>query len=114
MDFQSEKSFGKLRLRAFQPYHQTLCILRHVEDVKDNIRHLRHASTYIRILIIISWALFRESRNIDVLLKKHMVWKIVELFPKVPFQFMECVEIRREIPFSSSILHNLMGTYMYV
>ena len=21
MDFQSEKSFGKLRLRAFQPYH---------------------------------------------------------------------------------------------
>ena len=35
MDFQSEKSFGKLRLRAFQPYHQTLCILKHVEDVKD-------------------------------------------------------------------------------
>ena len=45
MDFQSEKSFGKLRLRAFQPYHQTLCILKHVEDVEDN---LRHASTYIR------------------------------------------------------------------
>ena len=36
MDFQSEKSFGKLRLRAFQPYHQTLCILKHVEDVEDN------------------------------------------------------------------------------
>ena len=35
MDFQSEKSFGKLRLRAFQPYHQILCILKHVEDVKD-------------------------------------------------------------------------------
>ena len=35
MDFQSEKSFRKLRLRAFQPYHQTLCILKHVEDVKD-------------------------------------------------------------------------------
>ena len=35
MDFQSEKSFGKLRLRAFQPYHQTLCILKHVEDVED-------------------------------------------------------------------------------
>ena len=31
MDFQSEKSFGKLRLRAFQPY---LCMLKHVEDVK--------------------------------------------------------------------------------
>ena len=24
MDFQSEKSFRKLRLRAFQPYHQIL------------------------------------------------------------------------------------------
>ena len=47
MDFQSEKSFGKLRLRAFQPYHQIPCILKHVEDVKDNLRHLRHASTYI-------------------------------------------------------------------
>ena len=31
MDFQSEKSFGKLRLRAFQPYHQILCISKHVE-----------------------------------------------------------------------------------
>ena len=47
MDFQSKKSFGKLRLRAFQPYHQTLCILKHVEDVEDNLRHLQHASTYI-------------------------------------------------------------------
>ena len=43
--FQSEKSFGKLRLRAFQPYHQILCILKHVED---NLQHLRHASRYIR------------------------------------------------------------------
>ena len=32
MDFQSEKSFGKLRLRAFQAYHHILCILKHVED----------------------------------------------------------------------------------
>ena len=45
MDFQSEKSSGKLRLRAFQPYHQTLCILKHVEDVKD-LRHLQHV-TYL-------------------------------------------------------------------
>ena len=37
MDFQSEKSFGKLRLRAFQPYLQILCILKHVEDVEDNL-----------------------------------------------------------------------------
>ena len=35
MDFQSAKSFGKLRLRAFQPYHQILCILKHVGDVED-------------------------------------------------------------------------------
>ena len=35
MDFQSEKSFGKLRLRAFKPYHQTLCILKHVRDFRD-------------------------------------------------------------------------------
>ena len=35
MDFQSEKSFGKLRLRAFQPYHQILCMLKYVEDVED-------------------------------------------------------------------------------
>ena len=35
MDFQSKKSFGKLRLRAFQPYHQILCILKHVRDVRD-------------------------------------------------------------------------------
>ena len=27
MDFQSPKSFGKLRLRAFQPYHQILYML---------------------------------------------------------------------------------------
>ena len=36
MDFQSEKSFGKLRLRAFQPYHQILCMSKHVEDGKEH------------------------------------------------------------------------------
>ena len=35
MDFQSGKSSGKLRLRAFQTYHQILCILKHVRDVRD-------------------------------------------------------------------------------
>ena len=35
MDFQSEKSFEKLRHRAFQPYHQILCILKYVGDVRD-------------------------------------------------------------------------------
>ena len=45
MDFQSEKSFGKLRLRAFQPY-QILCMLKDVEDVEDYLRHLQHALIY--------------------------------------------------------------------
>ena len=35
MDFQSEKSFGKLTLTAFQPHHQILCMSKHVEDVED-------------------------------------------------------------------------------
>ena len=37
MDFQSEKSFGKLRLRAFQPYHQIQCILKiiMISDISD-------------------------------------------------------------------------------
>ena len=33
--FLVNKSFGKLRLRAFQPYHQILCVLKHIGDVKD-------------------------------------------------------------------------------
>ena len=40
---------GKLRLRAFQPYHQTLCILKHVEDVKDNLFPSSTSSTYIAL-----------------------------------------------------------------
>ena len=42
MDFQSEKCFGKLRLRAFQPYHQMLCMMKHVKDVEDGKRTYRH------------------------------------------------------------------------
>ena len=38
MDFQSEKSFGKLRLRVFQPYHQILCIIKHVEDRSSTLK----------------------------------------------------------------------------
>ena len=49
MDFQSEKSFGKLRLRAFQPYHQILCMLKNVEDVEDYLRHLQHALIYTEV-----------------------------------------------------------------
>ena len=43
MDFQSEKSFGKLRLKAFQIYYQILCMSEHV---KDYLQHLRHALIY--------------------------------------------------------------------
>ena len=46
MDFQFEKSFGKLRLRAFPIYCQILCILKYVEDVKDYLWHLQHALIY--------------------------------------------------------------------
>ena len=46
MDFQSEKSFGKLRLRAFQIYYQILCMSTHVEDVKDYLQHLQRALIY--------------------------------------------------------------------
>ena len=35
MDFQSGKSFEKLRHSTVQPYHQILCILKHVGDVGD-------------------------------------------------------------------------------
>ena len=40
--FSIRKSFGKLRLRAFQPYHQILCMSKHVKDVEgqNNLQHL--------------------------------------------------------------------------
>ena len=48
MDFQSEKSFGKLRLRPFQPYHPLLCMSKHVEGVESQ-NNFRHALTYIAV-----------------------------------------------------------------
>ena len=33
--FSIQKKFWKAKLRAFQPYHQILCMSKHVEDVKD-------------------------------------------------------------------------------
>ena len=48
--FSIRKSFGKLRLRAFQPYHQILCMSKHVEDVKDGKRTYRH--TFIIPILI--------------------------------------------------------------
>ena len=47
MDFKSEKSFGKLRLRAFQPHHQILCILKHVGDVGDKSSNLRAVMVFM-------------------------------------------------------------------
>ena len=39
MDFQFAKSFGKLRLRAFQPYHQILSML---EVLKEHTHVFTH------------------------------------------------------------------------
>ena len=46
-DFQSKKSFRKLRIVAFQPYHPTLCVLKHVGNVGDVDRCQIRSSTYI-------------------------------------------------------------------
>ena len=42
--FNLKKSFRKLRLRAFQPYHQKLCMLKHVRGVEgwNNLQQLWH------------------------------------------------------------------------
>ena len=73
MDFQSEKSFGKLRLRTFQPPHQILCMLKHVEDVEDYLRHLRHALIYIgfdgvvgKPLVSAFWNFFRIENPLSI------------------------------------------------
>ena len=47
MDFQSEKSFGKLRLRPFQPYHTKPYMLKGSKviltfDPFDMLRHTLH------------------------------------------------------------------------
>ena len=47
MDFQSKKSFGKLRLRAFQPYHQILCMSKHIKDVEDGKEHTDTLLSYL-------------------------------------------------------------------
>ena len=53
MDFQSKNSFGKLRRRAFQPYHQLLCMLKHVEEVEgqNNLQHHQHTSVNIDLMV---------------------------------------------------------------
>ena len=46
--FNTQKSFGKLRLRPFQPYHKILCMSKHVEGVKSQNNFLT-PSTYIAL-----------------------------------------------------------------
>ena len=72
MDFQSEKSFGKLRLRAFQPYHQILCMSKHVEDVEDGKRTYTH--TFIIPFLI--WY------HLNVILCMLKMLKIDQIQPK--------------------------------
>ena len=44
------------------------------------------------------WTLLRESGN-NCAPEETKVWKILELSPKVSFQFLVCVEIKQEIPY---------------
>ena len=64
MDFQPEKSFGKLRLRVFQPYHQTLCILKiiMISDVSDinSITALRCTCSISDISDMLKWQIKNE------------------------------------------------------
>ena len=48
MDFQSGKSFGQLRLRAFQPYQ----IYMHVDTVDTGTIFLMHAILWMSTLLI--------------------------------------------------------------
>ena len=47
--FNLKKSFGKLRLRPFQPYHPMQCMLKHVEGVKsqNNFPPLQHTKHWV-------------------------------------------------------------------
>ena len=49
--FNLKKSFEKPGLRAFQPYHEMLCMSEHVGGVKgrNDLRHLRNADERLRI-----------------------------------------------------------------
>ena len=46
MDFQSQKSYEKLRRMALQPYHQILCMLKHIQGVNGQNNHMT-PSTFI-------------------------------------------------------------------
>ena len=44
--FPSSTSSTYIALQPLGVFDQTLCILKHVEDVQDNLRHLQHALIY--------------------------------------------------------------------
>ena len=57
---------------------------------------------------------YLEGPEINVLLKKHTVWKILELSPKYYSSLCCLLKLNRRFHFSSSILHNLLGSYIYI
>ena len=63
MDFQSAKSFGKLRLRAFQPYHQTI----YVDTVDTRQGSLMHQCYHVDTVDTV----FNHSNLYKVLCKSH-------------------------------------------
>ena len=86
-------SFEKLRLRAFQPYHQILCILKHVKDVEDrsntpacsvqnNVKdiktsHNRFLTDFLEFISLLSetWKMF-TNYNVDSDMKSSNYSKI--------------------------------------
>ena len=51
--FNLKKSFGKLRLRPFQPYHPMQCMLKHVEGVKSR-NNFRNNFLHSRCIVYMS------------------------------------------------------------
>ena len=73
MYFQSQKSFGKLRLRAFQPYYQIICMLKHVQDVEDyfDLQHCQHAGKALS-LSFPKFFLIKNPLNIKEFMSKNL------------------------------------------
>ena len=99
--FSIRKSFGKLRLRAFQPYHQILCMSKHSKMSKIDQIHIRavmlcmsktskmgkeHTHTF--------WLITSLILNGFSIRKKF--WKAeTESFPTIPSNFMYIEACRR-------------------
>ena len=93
MDFQSRKSFGKLRLEAFQPYNQILCMLKQIKDVEYYLWHLQHASIYTvfgmvekplvsasqNFLRIENWLIIKKVMSINVCVCSFLIFDIFDI-----------------------------------